>query len=115
MSVRSRAAREPEVVLASAGPPQTHSPEGQPPMVQSHGLTDLAAGSGFSRVDFGNSARLSMMLVPRMPASSADQLDQILETQSRLLGKHKEMRVTSQTVFLRDQADRKECQRLIGK
>src|SRR5260221_143662 len=52
MSARPRAAREPELVLNSAGFPQAHSSKREGRMVISHLSPDSYAGAGYSRVDY---------------------------------------------------------------
>jgi enamine deaminase RidA (YjgF/YER057c/UK114 family) len=83
-------------------------------MVISQLSPDSSAGAGHSLVDFGGYARVSLMLVPSGRGSFDEQLFEVLEMQHQLLAiKTPRMRVTSQTVFLRSETDRVDCQRLL--
>src|SRR5437868_9110716 len=114
MSVRPRAAREPEAVLDSAGFPQAQSPTGDKRMVWGQPAENSSAGAGFSKVDFHHSRRLSVMLVPNGRGSFGRQLAEVLEAQTRVLAAERApMTVTSQTVFLSNAVDLAECQQTL--
>jgi enamine deaminase RidA (YjgF/YER057c/UK114 family) len=84
-------------------------------MVFSQAAPDLEAGAGYSRVDFGDYLRVSVMLVPRGRGAFEEQLAEVLQVQQQVLEvKNPQMRVISQTIFLRDAADWGECQRLLA-
>src|SRR5437899_6996323 len=103
MSARPRVAREPEAVLNCAGFPQAHSSSGKGRMVFSQAAPDSEAGAGYSRVDFGDYLRVSVMLVPRGRGPFEEQLAEVLQVQQQVLAlKHPQMQVISQTIFLRD-------------
>ncbi len=68
-----------------------------------------------SLVDLGDSTRLPLMLKPRSRGSFAEQAREILcQLEIQLQHYPKPMAVTWQTVFLRDAADRAQCERLMG-
>jgi enamine deaminase RidA (YjgF/YER057c/UK114 family) len=70
-------------------------------------------GAGVSFVDLGDSVRLAVMLVPQKGGSFLEQTHEVLATLRETLAKQQTpMTVTLQTVFLRDEADRPECERI---
>lgn len=84
-------------------------------MVFSQAAPDSEAGAGYSRVDFGDYLRVSVMLVPRGRGPFEEQLAEVLHVQQQVLAlKHPQMHVISQTIFLRDAAKWGDCQRLLA-
>lgn len=73
------------------------------------------AGAGYSWVNLGKSLRLSLMLVPQGRGLLRDQALEVLSAQRRILERQRQlMVVTSQTIFLRNPADLKECEQLLS-
>src|SRR5262245_23442313 len=86
--------------------------EGRPRMVVARITPDLTNTAGFSVVDLGESARVSLMLTPEPRGAFADQANETLAAMAAVLQKTRQrMIVTSQTVFLRDSAHQPECER----
>ena len=72
-----------------------------------------AKGAGVSFVDLGDSVRLAVMLVPQRGGSFLEQTLEIVATLRQTLSMQRTpMTVTMQTVFLRSEADRPECERI---
>lgn len=84
-------------------------------MVFSQAAPESEAGAGYSRVDFGEYLRVSVMLVPRGRGAFEEQLAEVLQLQQQALAiKKPRMSVISQTIFLRDAANWETCQRLLA-
>lgn len=84
-------------------------------MVISRSIPDSTAGAGFSVVNFGDSRRVSLMLVPRKRGPFEEQFEEVFAAQKEVLGmKGPGLSVTSQTIFLRDSHDVLDCQRLLA-
>lgn len=74
-----------------------------------------ADASQFSRVDLGDTIRLSLMLVPRGRGAFTAQLREMLAAMDGILRAQPfPMTVVTQTLFLRDAGDEAECRRLLG-
>ena len=93
---------------------RAHSRQEQLAMVASRLEPDSSAGSGYSRVNFGDSLRVSLMLAPRSRGSFQEQLAELLAIKREVLqSKGPTMQVTSQTVFLRDGQDELQCREVL--
>jgi enamine deaminase RidA (YjgF/YER057c/UK114 family) len=69
----------------------------------------------FSRIVLGDSLRLALMLAPRGRGSFREQVREVLQTMRSCLNQAAgPMRITSQTVFVRDPADQVECEQLLA-
>ena len=103
---RRREKLQPDVkagVVAAAG----HRPR----LVFSEAASQTTNVTGFSVVDLGKSARVSLMLTPEPRGSFRDQAERTLIAMDAVLEKTpRKMTVTSQTVFLRDGSDRAGCE-----
>jgi enamine deaminase RidA (YjgF/YER057c/UK114 family) len=72
-----------------------------------------ADGAGVSRVDLEESSRLAMVFVPKHRGTFEDQAKEVLEQlRSALARQPSKMEVTTQTVFLRNEADLQACDRI---
>jgi enamine deaminase RidA (YjgF/YER057c/UK114 family) len=72
-------------------------------------------GMQYSFVDLGDSARVTLMLTPHGRGSFHEQTGEVLRHLAAVLEKQPvPMTVTVQTVFLRDEKDRPECERLLA-
>src|SRR5580765_983162 len=115
MSGRLRGAHEHEPVLETMSLGATPAPTKNPRMVLT-GPALTSAGQGYSSVRIGDSIRVSLMLVPHGRGSLSEQLAEVLSAQQQILGRHRQpMRVTSQTVFLRNPADLDSCGELLAR
>ncbi|HTL18538.1 MAG TPA: RidA family protein, partial [Patescibacteria group bacterium] len=116
MSVRSRAAHEPEAVLGPVAMAQARSSKGETCVVQSRLNPHSDTGSGHSRVSFGDSLRVSLLLVPHNRGPFEDQLAELLAIEREVLqAKGPVMKITAQTVFLRNPGDERLCRQLLAK
>lgn len=108
-------------VSHSGGRPEKLQPDGKagilaaaghrPRLVFSEAASEAATATGFSVVDLGKSARVSLMLTPEPRGSFRDQAERTLAAMDAVLAKTpRKMTVTSQTVFLRDASDRAGCE-----
>lgn len=83
-----------------------------PSMVVSVPSTNLAPGAGCSFVDLGDSARLALMVTPRISGNLSEQLREVLSTIRTVLEQQPHpTAVTVQTVFLKHAEDQGECER----
>lgn len=82
----------------------------QPRLVFSETASETVKTTGFSVVDLGKSARVSLMLTPQPQGDFRKQAEKTLAAVEAILQKAPDkMAVTSQTVFLRDGADQAAC------
>ena len=71
----------------------------------------LAEGSGCSRVDLGDSTRVTLVITPRGRGAFRDQVREVLSAMQAVLDKYSEpMTITLQTVFLKDARHQAECE-----
>ncbi|MEI8044279.1 MAG: dioxygenase [Verrucomicrobiota bacterium] len=92
--------------LAASGPAS---------MVKTGARSGSAEGADFSYVDLGDSARVALMINPRVRGSCAKQLGEILSRLAHVLEQQPQpMTITSQTVFLREAGDEAECARVLA-
>jgi enamine deaminase RidA (YjgF/YER057c/UK114 family) len=91
--------------------PQTAS---QPPHSLSGNHDGASDPPGCSFVDLGDSTRVSFMLTPKGRGPFATQAAELLAIVTSVLRSHRDqpMTVTSQTVFLRDESDQEQCEKI---
>ena len=85
-------------------------------LVFSEAVSEAFKTTGYSLVDLGKSARVSLMLTPEARGDFRQQADKALAAMEAILQKapHK-MAVTSQTVFLRDGSDQAACESILAR
>jgi enamine deaminase RidA (YjgF/YER057c/UK114 family) len=85
-------------------------------LVCSETLSDAPKPTGYSVVDLGKSARLSLMLTPEARGNLRDQAEKTLAAIDAVVRKKpQKMTLTSQTVFLRDSSDQAECEAIFAR
>jgi enamine deaminase RidA (YjgF/YER057c/UK114 family) len=85
-------------------------------MVTTGALVPPAGIADFSRVDLGESVRMSLMLTPQSRGSLKEQVLEIISAMDAALAKvERRMVITFQTVFLRDPKHQKECEQIFLK
>jgi enamine deaminase RidA (YjgF/YER057c/UK114 family) len=115
MSARPRGARAREVVLNPSSHNQAQSSVAPVRMVSGHPSPNSSAGEGISSIHLGSAVRVPLSLVPEGRGPLQDQVHEILSSQQRILkNQGLPMTVSSQTVFLREPADLKECERILS-
>jgi enamine deaminase RidA (YjgF/YER057c/UK114 family) len=115
MSARPRRARAREAVLDPSRPSLVPSPVENMRLVGRPSSHRSTAGDGYSLIHLGSALRVPLMLVSQSRGPLRDQLQEILSTQQGILArKTLPMTVTSQTIFLRDPADVKECDQILS-
>jgi enamine deaminase RidA (YjgF/YER057c/UK114 family) len=88
----------------------------RPRLVSSEALSDESKAAGFSVVDLGNSARVSLMLTPEASGNFHDQAEKTLAAIDTVLSKKpQKTTLTSQTVFLRDGSKQAECEAIFAR
>src|SRR5690349_14174812 len=86
----------------------------QPRLVFNEASSKTAHTEGFSVVDLGKSSRVSLMLTPRGRGTFRRQAEEVLAGIEAVLQKNpRKMMVTSQTVFLRNGADKAACEAIL--
>ncbi|HVM49538.1 MAG TPA: hypothetical protein VMU04_16030 [Candidatus Acidoferrum sp.] len=84
-------------------------------MVLANGRSHSGEGAEHSYVDLGDSARVALMITPQGRGGFAEQLHEALTRLVHVLeAQPQPMRITVQTVFLRDAADQAECARILA-
>jgi enamine deaminase RidA (YjgF/YER057c/UK114 family) len=115
MSARPRGARAREAVLGPAIVKQAQSAGDPVRIVSRRPSLNSTTGQGCSSIHLGKAVRVLLMLVPRHRGPLQAQAREILSIQQETLERQgPAMTVTSQTVFLRDPADSKECARILS-
>jgi len=109
MSARPRRPRAREVVLDPLNQIRAQSSEApEPPS------PDSVAAEGYSSIRLGKATRVPLSLVPQGRGPLRDQVQEVLSLQDRVLKTQgMPLTVTSQTIFLREPADQKECERTL--
>jgi hypothetical protein len=98
----------PQRVLRGSGPQQRENF-----IVSSDPGSTTSEGARVSLVNLGDSLRLTVFLVPQKGGSFLEQAIEVLTTLRQILAKQPmPMTVTTQTVFVRNETDRQECEQV---
>ena len=115
MSVRVRGASKRTETLRKLAESGLTAQPGSERMVLANGRSHLGEGAEHSYVDLGDSARVSAMITPQGRGALAEQAHEVLLRLVHVLEEQSQpMRITVQTVFLRQAADQPECERILA-